>query len=434
MLLTATLRERLETAWERTDGLFALLRPEAWPLRPGEGQPCFLAVLGELPGYAWQQVGRLVLAAEPLDPELEDLYCRPLAGLLDERTWPAVEPVHAWRDRVRDSVRQAFESLPEHAVGSGLTRGGRVFYAVLEHELLAHERLLAMLAQLERGLWRRPADLPAPSFASGATRLPMRVPAGSAVLGARPETLAFGWDVEFPSCPVDVPAFEIDSTPVVVGEFLDFVLAGGYRDSSLWTAEGWTWIQREQREHPQGWRREAGEWRLASVHGDLPLQRVFDWPVSVSYAEAQAFARRERRRLPTEAEFHRAAYGSPEGGLRSWPWGEALPSFRHGNFDWKNWSPTPVGSHPAGCSAWGVHDLVGNGWEWTSSAFSKLPRHLPSMPETPGPCEDAAQETHQVLLGGSWATDRDVLRRSFRNAARRTDPHRFTSFRCVTEL
>jgi len=100
---------------------------------------------------------------------------------------------------------------------------------------------------------------------------------------------------------------------------------------------------------------------------------VKDWPVYVSLAEARAFARWRGLRLPTEAEFHRAAYGDPTGGERAFPWGAATPGREHGNFDFRCWAPTPVGAFPEGASAWGVHDLVGNGWEWTDTPFTGFP-------------------------------------------------------------
>jgi formylglycine-generating enzyme required for sulfatase activity len=98
----------------------------------------------------------------------------------------------------------------------------------------------------------------------------------------------------------------------------------------------------------------------------LPLADVAGWPAYVSLAEARAYARWRGGRLPTEAQFHRAAYGQPGGGERACPWSADTPAPARGNFDFRCWAPTPVGSSPRGASAWGVHELVGNGWEWTS--------------------------------------------------------------------
>src|SRR4029077_13879296 len=104
---------------------------------------------------------------------------------------------------------------------------------------------------------------------------------------------------------------------------------------------------------------------------EVPLPAA--WPVYVSWEEAAAYARWKGGRLPTEAEFHRAAYGTKDGRERPYPWGSGAPDARRGNFDFAHGDPTPVGAHPAGASGWGVHDLLGNGWEWTRTAFAGFP-------------------------------------------------------------
>ena len=107
----------------------------------------------------------------------------------------------------------------------------------------------------------------------------------------------------------------------------------------------------------------------------IPLPMA--WPVYVSNAEASAYARWRGARLPTEAEYQRAAFGGPTEAIgdrpRLHPWGDAAPAAAHGVFDFSSWDPQPAGSHPAGASAWGVEDLAGNGWEWTSSTFAPFP-------------------------------------------------------------
>jgi formylglycine-generating enzyme required for sulfatase activity len=147
-------------------------------------------------------------------------------------------------------------------------------------------------------------------------------------------------------------------------------------------------------------------------------------------AEASAFARWRGARLPTEDEFQRAAFGSPDG-EREYPWGGDAPALRHGVFDFSNWDPEPAGSHPDGASAWGVEDLVGNGWEWTSTAFAPFPgfRAMASYPEYSA---DFFDGEHVVLKGASPATARELLRPTFRNWFRRRYPYVYAAFRCVT--
>jgi iron(II)-dependent oxidoreductase len=256
----------------------------------------------------------------------------------------------------------------------------------------------------------------------------VEVAAGTAHLGATRGDIPFGWDNEFPGPVVDVPAFRIQRLNVTNGDFLAFVEAGGYREPRLWSGEDWAWVQAEGRTHPSFWDRigEQWFWRGMFEHIALPLS----WPVYVSHAEAMAYARWTGRRLPTEAEFQRAAYGSPGESARQYPWGDDAPAEAHGVFDFRSWEPEPVGTHPAGQSAWGVHDLVGNGWEWTSTIFAGFPGFTP-IPSYPEYSADFFDASHYVLKGGSPATARELLRPSFRTWFRPRYPYVYATFRTV---
>jgi ergothioneine biosynthesis protein EgtB len=437
-MLTATLRQRLEAAWERTDRIFELLEPAAMSARPIHLRHPFIFYLGHLPAFGWNQVCRGVLNRASPRPEFDDLFERGIdptdtgsAEAVPAR-WPAIDEILAYRDHVRDELRAAFSITERWASDDIMARGGRVFSMVLEHEQMHHETLLYMLAELDPALKRPPADMPQQSLATGETRQPIFIPDGEATLGARFEVIPFGWDNEFPQKVVRVPAFQIDSTPVTTADFMEFLLAGGYEQPQHWTAAGWKWRTATKRAHPTSWIQRDGEWFVRSLFDEHPLVRVFDWPAQVSWAEAAAFARWEGRRLPTEAEFHRAAYGTPSGDRHTWPWGEASPARRHGSFDFQHWMPTPVGSHPEGASAFGVQELVGNGWEWTSSLFAPFPGFTAYMPNYPGYSYDFFDNRHYVVLGASWATSTDQMRRSFRNWFQPHYPYVFSKFRCVS--
>jgi formylglycine-generating enzyme required for sulfatase activity len=162
---------------------------------------------------------------------------------------------------------------------------------------------------------------------------------------------------------------------------------------------------------------------------EIPLPMA--WPVYVSQAEASAFARWKDRRLPSEAEFHRAAYGTPEGEEREFPWGFAPPRPEHGNFDFQSWEPVPAGARPAGVSAWGVHDLIGNGWEWTASEFGPFPGFV-AMASYPEYSAEFFDGLHVVLKGASPATAKELVRRSFRNWFRGNYPYVYSKFRTVS--
>ena len=156
------------------------------------------------------------------------------------------------------------------------------------------------------------------------------------------------------------------------------------------------------------------------------------WPVYVTFAEAWAFARWAGKTLPTEAQWHRAAYGAPEESERRYPWGAEAPDRRRGNFHYERWDPTPVDAYPEGASAFGVFDLLGNGWEWTSTPFGPLPGFEP-FPFYPGYSADFFDGKHFLMKGGSPRTDRCMLRRSFRNWFQPHYPYLYSTFRCVEE-
>jgi formylglycine-generating enzyme required for sulfatase activity len=137
--------------------------------------------------------------------------------------------------------------------------------------------------------------------------------------------------------------------------------------------------------------------------------------------------------LATEAEFHRAAFNGPDGHETDYPWGDATPTARHGNFDFNAWSPVAVGSSPAGASRWGVFELIGNGWELTDTPFAPLPGFKPYMTTYPDYSQDFFDGKHYVLKGASWATAADLLRPSFRNWYQAHYPYVFAKFRCVSD-
>jgi formylglycine-generating enzyme required for sulfatase activity len=180
--------------------------------------------------------------------------------------------------------------------------------------------------------------------------------------------------------------------------------------------------------HPAFWERHEDRWHWRGQFESVPLPLV--WPVYVTWAEANAFARWAGGRLPTEGEFHRAAFGTGQGEERSYPWGEAPPFDLHGNFDFSRWDPVPVGSSPAGVSAFGVHDLIGNGWEWTATVFDGFTGFTP-LPSYPEYSADFFDGEHFVMKGASPVTARELVRRGFRNWFRPNDPYVYATFRCV---
>ena len=163
------------------------------------------------------------------------------------------------------------------------------------------------------------------------SRRQVAIPAGVATLGLSRRSGAFGWDNEFDEHAINVPSFSIDVFPVTNAQFLKFVQAGGYHDATLLEARGLGMEARPAAGSPAlldpAIEFRAADpntnWRYAGMFGTIPLPP--SWPVYVSHAEASAFARWAGRKLPTEAQWHRAAYGAPNGTERAYPWGETPP-------------------------------------------------------------------------------------------------------------
>jgi iron(II)-dependent oxidoreductase len=334
--------------------------------------------------------------------------------------WPSRADVQAFARACDDAM---LEGIADFTPSAEAIEG---LYTALEHEAMHQETLLYMWHRLpyeqKRGPWplvrdpwsgARP-DSGSRSTASGPRSTGVvRVPAGDARLGADRASAVFGWDNEFDRHTVHVSTFEIDRFPVTNAQFLELIDAGGYSNRALWDEEGWDWITRERVAQPAFWisaTNHGPEWRGMFEALPLPL----DWPVYVSQAEAAAYARWKGRRLMTEAEFHRAAAGATAG-----------------HADFAGIDPVPVGSHPNTASVHGVHDLIGNGWEWTSTVFEPFPGFTP-MRSYPEYSADFFDGRHYVMKGASPATARELIRPSFRNWFRGNYPYVYAKFRTVS--
>ncbi len=417
----------------RSAALFGLLSDAAYFSRPIDLRHPIVFYEGHLPGFSFNALVKKALGQSGIDPVFEQLFARGIdphessGGTSALLEWPSRAEVRAFADEADRRVVEALRHAPLDQPGHPLLDQREVVFAILEHEEMHQETLLYMWHRLPFEQKRAPAgyrlhlDGPVPP------RQWCAVPAGRAPLGVDKMAVPFSWDNERPSCVVEVPAFSIERHDVTNGRFMDFIDAGGYRDPQWWSSDDWAWIQSEGREHPLAWERADATWYWRGMFERVPLP--LSWPVYVSYAEAAAFARWQGDRLPTEAEFMRAAYGSASG-ERRYPWGDAAPSSAHGVFDFASWDPHPAGSHPAGASAWGVEDLVGNGWEWTSTPFAPFPGFAP-IPSYPEYSADFFDGEHIVIKGASMATAAELLRPSFRNWFRRRYPYVYATFRCA---
>ena len=436
---------RMAEARARTDALFDSLPPASFYERPIPERHRPIFYLGHLEAFDWNLL-HAALGLESREPTFDQLFAfgiDPVGGGLPVDTpgdWPSLGQVEQYGRQVRALLDEQFPRSTD--VSDPLLADGTLLQVAIEHRLMHAETLAYLIHNLalekRRGLPGPTADFrPAPKQRQAT------ISVGTATLGRSRGAGWLGWDNEFERQQIIVPEFSIDVFPVTNAQYLKFVQAGGYEDARYWKPEDWDWRSRERLEHPHFWILRSGSratdrdtrWGHRAMFGTIPLPAA--WPVYVSHAEASAFACWAGKKLPSEAQWHRAAYGTPIGGERMYPWGDAPwgdaePERARGNFHHGHWDPTPVDAHLAGSSAFGVCDLVGNGWEWTSTPFAPLPGFEP-LPYYRGYSAAFFDGKHFVLKGGSSRTDACMLRRSFRNWFQPRYPYVYAKFRCVEE-
>ena len=354
---------------------------------------------------------RATSGAPSLRPEIDPLYDAFEHPRATRPSLPLLNPAESldYLDLVR---RQVLDTLDRVRLDDAepLLASGFVYRMVLQHEHQHDETMLAT-HQLRRGARALPdtASVPPPRASSWPAEV--LVPAGPFVMGTSTDPWAL--DNERPAHWVDLPGYYLDTTPVSNAAYRAFVEFGGYDDERLWSHAGWQWRCRSGKRSPAFWVRDSGSWlrrRLGTLEplpDEEPVQHV-------CYFEADAYARYAGRRLPTEAEWEKAASWDPVTETkRRHPWGDNDPGPEHANLGQARTRPAPVGSFPAGASAYGILQLLGDVWEWTSTDFTGHP----------GFCTYPYREysevffgsDHKVLRGGSWATDPLVCRATFRN-------------------
>lgn len=273
----------------------------------------------------------------------------------------------------------------------------------LQHEC-QHQETICELLQLIQRSSAGFQPVCAPGKQAGSLRYYgdfVAIPAGTFCMGSDDR---HGYDNEKDSHEVRVEAFDMSRTPVTTEEWLGFMADEGYTRPELWTPEGWAWREKEEVTKPEYWKEAEDGYSYFGPHGLRSIDPRE--PVScVGWYEADAFARWAGARLPTEAEWEYAARGPNS---LDYPWGEGLPD---ACFDMANWGPEPVGQHAPG--PFGLHDMAGNVWEWTSTPFLPYPGFI-AFPYD-GYSKDHMKGHHMCCRGGSWATSLRILRSSFRN-------------------
>ena len=238
-----------------------------------------------------------------------------------------------------------------------------------------------------------------------------------------------GYDNEKRAHRVDIASFELDKYPVTVGDWIEFIRANGYGERRVWSDPGWEWRETQSINLPEYWIEcEAGRYAYSSAD----RMRMLDpcEPVSsLSWYEADAYARWVGKRLPTEAEWEfAAAYDPSSGRIQRFPWGDDPTGAHRFSCEIRRWQPEPIGPETEPNSL-GLCGMAGGVWEWTSTPFLPYPSFVPFPYE--GYSKEHMDGKHFVCRGGSWATDRRILRTSFRNWYVPTYRQGFLGLRCA---
>ena len=403
MPLLSDLRERFAEARLRTDELFDLVRPDSLFDRPVPERYRLNFYIGHVDAFDWNMISSCDLGLKPFQADFDSLFA---FGIDPDSTalpsdqpsdWPSLWHTLNYCRRVREKLDSVMDDIPED-----------IAETCIEHRLMHAETLCYLLHNLgsEKLLGEPPQALDAPLAEWGAVaRQWIRIPAGEARLG-RAKDSGFGWDNEFGEHTVTLPDFSVRQYKVTNGEYLAFVNEGGSQ--------------------PHYWRRRGQDWMLRTLFGEIPLP--LDWPVYVTHAQAIAFAEYTDAALPSEAQWDRSAYPAGDPSQR-FPWGNAHAA-QCANLDFRSWDPCSVTATPAGDSAFGVSQLLGNGWEWTCDEL----RPFPGFEEHccyPGYSSNFFDDEHFVLKGGSQRTAMRLARRSFRNWFRQDYPYVYATFRLV---
>jgi gamma-glutamyl hercynylcysteine S-oxide synthase len=335
-----------------------------------------------------------------LPPDIDRLYDAFQFARAERVALPLLSPARA-RRFIADVRELAFERLD---------KADEFFpYAMVEQHEQQHVETMYATHQLRDGppLLGVGAELPPGRDVAHDSVL---VPAGEFVLGVDAEQEPWSLDNERPATVVDMPAFRIGRVPVTNAQWQAFIDDGGYSESSWWSVPGWQHRVEADLERPLFWTADGARRRFG-ITEDIPPNE----PVQhVSYFEAEAYAAWAGARLPTEQEWEKACAWDPVAGRRRrWPWGNSEFTPALANLGGVALRPAAVGAYPAGASAYGVEQMIGDVWEWTSSDFQPWPGFTPmlyanySAPFFGG--------DFRVLRGGSWAVAPSTVRPSFRN-------------------
>ena len=328
---------------------------------------------------------------------------------------------------IRARVLEQLDAL-EWDDDNPLLRGGLVYNMVLQHEYQHNETILQTL-QLKLGApYSAPRVVSTRAGTAPSTDM-VHFPGGRVTIGTDDTSAAY--DNERPKLDASLRPFLIDRAPVTNGRYLEFIDDGGYTREELWSEGGLRWLAESKAVAPKYWKRDGSVW----TERVMDLSRPIDPTRPVCHAcfyEAEAFARWDGKRLPTETEWEAAASWDPAvNAAREFPWGDGIEGSRQANIDQLAFDTAPVGAFPMNVSPSGCYGMIGDVWEWTSSDFTGYPGF------TSFPYKEYSEEFfgtgYKVLRGGSWATRPGAIRNTFRNWDYPIRRQIFSGFRCARD-
>jgi iron(II)-dependent oxidoreductase len=385
--------------------------------------------LGHIANFEELWLVRRVGSCDALREELGSVYDAFTAPRRERGRLPYLrsDECFAYMDAVRRRALDCLEAADFSNANDRLLANGFVYELIVRHEQQHSETILQTLQIIDSDAYTPSAQIDLPPARERPEGMVL-VPGGAFELGADDDW--FAYDNERPQRECELAPFSIDVAPVTNGEFTQFIRDGGYERPEWWSREGWEWRERESIDLPKYWRLDGDGFAVRSFSRLRPLDERH--PVChVSWYEADAFARSRGKRLPTEAEWERAASWDPSSrSKRPYPWGDGYEP-RFANLDQLAFGTAAVGAYPDGVSPCGAHQMVGDVWEWTASGFDRydgfeaFPYREYSEVFFGGP--------FKALRGGSWATQPAAVTTAFRNWDYPERRQLFAGFRCARD-
>ena len=241
----------------------------------------------------------------------------------------------------------------------------------------------------------------------------------------------FCYDIELPEHKVYLNDYKMDEFPITNQQYMEFIEDGGYGTYKYWLSDGWEKVKANKWNSPMYWEKIDGKWHVRDFSGIREINP--SEPVChVSYYEAEAYCKWAGKRLPTEAEWEKAACWNEESQEKTiFPWGNESPDSDKCNLlESYFWRCSEIGTFPNGISKSGCQHMIGDVWEWTSSEFTGYPGFKTGFDEY----NDKWFTNQKVLRGGSFGTPKMSIRGSYRNFFRLDERWLFSGFRCVENI